>query len=517
MRPLRFTSLAALAVVLAAPFAAAQPPPATPPGSAPAATSPATPPAEPTKSAALQRLEEQLSGLGRGQGGLTADQVAQRTLVSNPTLEARKRAVEATDAGVSAAKAGYVPILNLSANYTRLSKIDSPVIIPGGTQVVSPSPPGDPMPEIQVVATDPVSFPTILDNYTLAARLTVPISDYFLRVGPGVAAANLQNEASRFDAAATRNDLMRDSRLAFYNWVSQQADALIQQQALDQATGHYTDSKNSFEAGLVSKADVLRFDTEVKGAQAAVERAKHRVELAIIRLGVLMGDRPGTRYQVGEDIFAPAPELDQLPTPEEAYSEALAKRPELKALERAEQVLREQAKIARAANYPRLDAQANAAYANPNQRIFPAAAEFRGTWDVGATLSWTPTDIPGAQADSSVIEARALEVAANRRSFLEGIRLDVNQVLRLAEEARYEIGVAREAVVSAEESYRVRRELFRAGRATTVEVTDAETVLTRARSALVTAHVAARVALAELRHSLGRDAGPMPGVAQQRR
>ena len=105
----------------------------------------------------------------------------------------------------------------------------------------------------------------------------------------------------------------------------------------------------------------------------------------------------------------------------------------------------------------------------------------------------------------------------SRRAFLEGLRLDVNQVLRLAEEARYEIGVAREAVSSAEESYRVRRELYRAGRATTVEVTDAETVLTGARSALVTAHVAARVALAELRHSLGRDAGLASGSAPQRR
>jgi outer membrane protein TolC len=258
----------------------------------------------------------------------------------------------------------------------------------------------------------------------------------------------------------------------------------------------------------------LRFDTEVKGAQARLERAKHGVELAIIRLGVLMGDRPGQRYEAGEDIFAPAPELDHLPRPDAAYSEALAKRPELKALERAESALREQAKIARAANYPRLDGQANAIYANPNPRYFPQNDEFRGTWDAGITLSWTPTDIASAQAETSVLEARALEVAANRRAFLEGLRLDVNQVLRLAAEARFEIGVAREAVASAEESYRVRRELFRAGRATTVEVTDAETVLTRARSALVDAHVAGRVALAELRHSLGRDAAAPPGKAR---
>jgi outer membrane protein TolC len=438
--------------------------------------------------------------------------VAQRTLAASPTLEARKRSVAAAAAGVSSAKAGYLPIVTLSANYTRLSDIDSPSL---GSLVATNAPPGQPIdPTTDVLIPVELQFPIVVDNYTLAARLIVPISDYFLRVGPGVAASNRAHEASRFQEAATRNDLVRDARLAYYGWIRAQANELISQQALDQASGHYADSKNSFDAGLVSKADVLRFDTEVKGAQARLERAKHGVELAIIRLGVLMGDRPGQRYEAGEDIFAPAPELDHLPRPDAAYSEALAKRPELKALERAESALREQAKIARAANYPRLDGQANAIYANPNPRYFPQNDEFRGTWDAGITLSWTPTDIASAQAETSVLEARALEVAANRRAFLEGLRLDVNQVLRLAAEARFEIGVAREAVASAEESYRVRRELFRAGRATTVEVTDAETVLTRARSALVDAHVAGRVALAELRHSLGRDAAAPPGKAR---
>ena len=511
MRPLRFRSLAALvAVVVAAPstFAQTRPPATTPPAATPLPATPPSPVMEPSKSGALQKLEEQLSGLGRGQGGLTADQVAQRALVASPTLEARKRAVEAADAAVSEAKAGYVPILNLSANYTRLSKIDSPSL---GSLVATNATPNQPLdPTTDTLIPIELQFPVVVDNYTLAARLTVPISDYFLRVGPGVSAASLSHEASQFDAAAARNDLVRDSRLAYYNWVREQANELIAQQALDQAMGHYSDSKNSFDAGLVSKADVLRFDTEVKGAQAQLERAKHRVELAVIRLGVLMGDRPGQRYAVGEDVFAPTPELDQLPTPESAYAEAGSKRPELKGLERAESALRKQASIARAANYPRLDAQANALYANPNPRYFPQREEFRGTWDAGVTLSWTPTDIAGAGAQSSAIEARALEVAANRRAFYEGLRLDVNQVLRVAQEARFEIGVAREAVASAEEGYRVRRELFRAGRATTVEVTDAETVLTRARSALVDAHVAGRVALAELRHTLGRDAGPMP-------
>ena len=125
MRPLRLTSLAAFATLLfSASGAVAQNPPPAAPAPAPATTPPA-PAAEPTKSAALQRLEEQLSGLGRGQGGLTADQVAQRTLVASPTLEARKHAVEASAAGVREAKSGYVPIVNLSAVNPRPARVSA--------------------------------------------------------------------------------------------------------------------------------------------------------------------------------------------------------------------------------------------------------------------------------------------------------------------------------------------------------------------------------------------------------
>ena len=64
-------------------------------------------------------------------------------------------------------------------------------------------------------------------------------------------------------------------------------------------------------------------------------------------------------------------------------------------------------------------------------------------------------------------------------------------------------------LASAEESYRVRRELFRAGRATSVELTDAETDLMRSRLDALNARMDARVAKVNLEHALGRD---VPGA-----
>ena len=52
-----------------------------------------------------------------------------------------------------------------------------------------------------------------------------------------------------------------------------------------------------------------------------------------------------------------------------------------------------------------------------------------------------------------------------------------------------------------------RRYLFRNGKATLVEVNDAETELTRAQLEVINAHIDARIARVRLDHAVGRDAG----------
>ena len=63
----------------------------------------------------------------------------------------------------------------------------------------------------------------------------------------------------------------------------------------------------------------------------------------------------------------------------------------------------------------------------------------------------------------------------------------------------------KQALGAAEEGYRVRRELFRAGKATLVEVIDAEAELTRARLEVINALVEARIARVRFEHAVGRD------------
>jgi outer membrane protein len=78
-------------------------------------------------------------------------------------------------------------------------------------------------------------------------------------------------------------------------------------------------------------------------------------------------------------------------------------------------------------------------------------------------------------------------------------------MLEAVHEADFSIESSTRELSSAEEAYRVARELFNNGRGTSTTLTDAESDLTRARLDLLNAKVSARTARIRLEHALGRD------------
>jgi outer membrane protein TolC len=79
--------------------------------------------------------------------------------------------------------------------------------------------------------------------------------------------------------------------------------------------------------------------------------------------------------------------------------------------------------------------------------------------------------------------------------------LDADQAVRRAQVSRQ---TSARGLAAAEESDRARRLLYQNGRATTVELLDAETDLTRARLDALGAFIDARVAAVRLAYALGR-------------
>lgn len=473
---------------------------------------PAPGPVRPAATTPTAPLGANVSELVRfAPNGLTAETVGTRAAATSFTAKASDEQLRAAAARVDQAWANFLPRLTLTARYTRLSSFTPPSLggpggfvvtnAPEGTQLL-PEQPGPNAP--LAFAAGSFSFPIVLNNYLLSAAIAIPLSDYFLRINEGYSAATRSEEAARFDTMSARARSYADGKIAYYNWLRTTGAVVVAEQALTDQKVHLTDARNQFTVGNASRADVLRAETAVAAAEVQVERAKNLAQLAEKQVRIAMHVGEAERFAVGENLDASLPSVGG--NLADFTREALSNRPEVKSIDLNAEALRRQASAVRGGSYPSVSAFGEGIYANPNQRRFPQTQDWFPTWAVGAQLVWTPNDILAGGAGASEFEARAAAALAQRGAVRDGIELEVTQAYQSIREAEVATEASKRELASATEAYRVARELFNNGRATSTTLTDAESELTRARLDALNAAVDARLARVRLDHALGRDA-----------
>jgi outer membrane protein TolC len=440
-------------------------------------------------------------------GGLTAEQVARLAAASSYDVRARSEERAAADAAVSEASASFVPRLSGAARFTRLSTVEPANL--GNVVVVPPNVPPGPVPAGTDLVAFPLSFPSIDNQYSAAARLQVPLSDYFYRLPKLRSAAKDNARAARMMEQATALRVATDGRVAYYGWARARLQVEVARRSLASAEGHLRDVRTAHQTGAASKADVLSVEAQVAAAQLAVTRSESAQANAEQRLRTIMHDARTAAYEIGEDLRGAPAEGTLAATMAKPTAtlvkQAIERRLETRAMRETAQATRSQASAIRATELPRLDGVANAAYERPNQRIFPQTDEFRASWDAGVQVTWSPTDIFGTEATHSRVLANARQIDAERAALNDNIELEVVQAVLAVREADAAMATTERGLAAAEESYRVRRALFQNGRATSVELTDAETERSRAQQDAIGARIDRRIAEARLIHALGND------------
>jgi len=461
------------------------------------------PPASPARADAAPVAEVSPLALegGAPSGALTAEIVGRRAAETSYVAKAAQESVRSAAARVDQAWVAFLPRLSTRFSYSRLSEF-TPRTFGEGSLVGTPQPAGTPNPTpTQAVG---LAFPIVPDNWTLEAQLVVPISDYFLRISQGYSAATKSHEAARHDLVAARSRSATEGKLAYYAWLRARGAAVVAKQSLEAVKTHLRDAKTQVAAGNASRADALRAETAVAGAELALERAANLAELTQKQVAIAMHAKEGEALAPGESGDAEvAPFVGSLA---QLVAEAKASRYEIRSIDANAEAARKQAGALAGGAYPSLAGFGTANYSNPNPRRIPLTNEWFGTWALGVQLTWTPNDTYGALASSRDLEARVSGIEAQRGAIRDGIELEVTQAFQSVREADFAGDSSRRQLASAEEAYRTARELFTNGRATSTMLTDAETDLTRARLERLNARIDARVARVRLEHALGRDA-----------
>lgn len=416
-------------------------------------------------------------------GGLTSEQAASRAGGASPTVRRKLAEIEAAVAQAEAAALARVPQVSARLSYTRLSPID-PIVLPvGGTSF---------------------AITSLQNAYLAETQLVVPLSDYVLRFPKLIDAARLGAEIAKLGKRSSEITAGQDARLAYYEWVRAKLQVLISKRQLVQVQQTLGQVRALAEVQRLSRADLLRVESQEAEAEQVVDQLENLAQLREEQLRLLIGAAASDPLAVGEDIRAEvagtsAAALDEL------VSTAKRQRLEFKAIDTGIEAKERQRAAERANLWPRLSAFAVADYANPNQRVFPQEDEFKLTWSIGAQLTWALNDALLSRTSDHRIRAEADELRADRENLERGTRIEVLAAQQAVVIAQHALATSQKGLIAAEEGYRVRRELLNAGRATAVELVDAETELTRSRIRALDARVDLRVARSQLDHALGND------------
>jgi outer membrane protein TolC len=331
-------------------------------------------------------------------------------------------------------------------------------------------------------------------TWTAAVEIIQPITtllgiyDQYKVRDLGVDVAAIQREMGRRDVALAVVE-------GYYRLLEAQRLAEVADASVSQLEAQEKQALSLFTNGVIGKNDLLRAGLALASARQRAIQARGQVELAAGRLATSMGVSDSEPLQ-------PIPYSGEPPASSEATlagaeAHAVARRPELRELDRRIDQADRDVSFARTGLIPQVSAVGNYTHTegSPFQPVDAAYAGLVASWNVwdwGATLSAV-----------KVTESKLRQARLARKKAEDEVRLEVRQAFVNAATAREALAVARTAVSQAEENYRIVTRKFESAAATSFDVVDAEGLLTQTRGQVESALYDLLIAQAALDKATG--------------
>lgn len=391
----------------------------------------------------------------------------------SPDLRAALAATRQADARRDVARAARVPRVSAQAVYLRYQDAPAVAFGPG----VAYGPFGENNYFAWLAVTQPLFTSGRLSNAVRAAE--------------GFAqAAEWSREHAEVELTAAVAHGFDDVLLArALGDVAVQAVAVLEE-AVRVAREHYA-------AGVAARLDVLRAETRLATAIAALRARETALVAARERLAALMGLEPTSLPPLAGSLE----ESERLVAPERLPAGVPTTRADVRELDAGAVAFRAQARAARAARWPALSAFVSVLGSRPELVTGErrAAVNFLG----GISLSWPFFDGGASAAGARAAGAAADHHVAQRDGILAAADAAFRVNARVLTAAAEDIREGRANVERAERALTIAQDRYRNGVGIQLEVLEAEADVTQARGDLLRARHASRAALLELRRAAG--------------
>jgi outer membrane protein TolC len=405
---------------------------------------------------------------------LSVDEAVRLALRENPTLKSAQAEALAAQTSARAARAETRPRVS-ATTYASTSTMSS----------VLTTPPGVGGPTNAYVAL-PAQH---LDQDLM---LMIPLLTGG-RLSAGIRSAQAEGSAAARDAEGTALDIALTVKEAYRRALYTRATVSVSDERVKEETERVRVAQERFDVGRGAKVELLRAQAELADAQQGQTDAVRDGDLALIDLRVSIGVSAETPLELTDSLTLSGEPVE----PDERLSLAVQNRPELRGANLRVQAAEAELTRTRAAYRPQVYGVAMADI-NATRRM-----GMSGGTTLGITVGWPLADGGSRRAEVEAAQARLDQARSNEQALWIRVQAEVKRASLELAAAAANITRSQAAVIAGEEEYRLAQLRYEAGRSVLVEVLDAFTALTRARTNHLKALYEYNVALDRLSRAMG--------------
>ena len=401
---------------------------------------------------------------------MTLDRCLELALGNNPQIHSAFHDILASDSRIKQVWSNYFPKVSWQTGYTRIKQL-----------------------QLSDALGRNLTF-----NYYVLGQLTLQQMLYDFGVTQNQATIRrLDYEGYKTTLAATINDVVYQTKDAYFNLLFAFENRKVAQDTVDKFELFYNQAKAFYEIGMNPKVDVTIAEANLSDAKLKYIQADNAVNLAVAKLNNVMGVPFIDRYNVKDKLRYQPVDM----TFEEAIDIAREARPELKLAELKVETANQTLKLVKKSYYPTLTVEGQV-------QIGGKSWVSNHGYNIGGYLNF-PT-INGMLIKNEISEVRYLydKEIANAKNTQNTIYLEIQNAYLMLQEKKNQMPVALLQVKQAKENYELSYGRYRVGEASPTELKDAQILYQNAQLNYYSALYQYNSAKAQLEKSIGKNINP---------
>ncbi len=337
------------------------------------------------------------------------------------------------------------------------------------------------------------------DQYTFVGSISQPIFTGFSTLNQ-YRIAQLGLDAAALSAGITRQDVIFAAKDAYFSILKAQKLVNVANQAVAQLESHKDVAENFYKVGMTPLNDFLKSEVELANARQDLITAQNNLDIAESDFNLLLRRPINAPVQLEEVLYFISFEKSI----QYCLTVAMEHRLNLKLARADMEMSQKEVELAKSGYYPKVNLEGNY-YRRGEEWDLNGGPDIpeKDNWEVQAVASWRFWEWGKTGYDVKAEKSRLAQVRFRLADTEDRVALDVKQSYLNTKESEQNIVTVQQALEQARENFRISEQRYKEQIATSTDVLDAQTLLTRTMSNYYNALYNFKISKAALFRAMG--------------